>query len=209
MLKQDQIQDEVKDILGGHIDAIWLADTQQALFNSLMQTMSRPGNLSNWSEWIENKPVYLAVLATLLDGEVSLADADKLLNPSDWPLLQTQSATVELADYILCDANKPVGFTPKLGTLASPDFAATLILKVANLSTEQGELALQLSGPGVNGQTRVYISGIDQAWLESRNEWCSAFPLGIDCILVDDTQIMGLPRTTKLEITQMNNGVQQ
>jgi len=209
VLKQDQIQDGQQDILGGQIDAIWLADTQQALFNSLMQTMARPGSLSNWSEWIEDKPVYLAVLATLLDGEVSLADADNLLNPSDWPLLQAQSATVELGDYLLCDANKPVSFEPKLGTLASPDFAATLILKVANLNTEQGELALQLSGPGVNGSTQVYVSGIDQAWLENRNEWCSAFPLGIDCILVDDTQIMGLPRTTKLEITQMNNGVQQ
>lgn len=208
MLKQDQIQDGQKDILGGHIDAIWLANTQQALFNSLMQTLARPGSLSHWSEWIEDKPVYLAVLATLLDGEVSLADADSLLNSSDWPLLQTQTATVELADYILCDASKPVSLQPKLGTLASPDFAATLILKVANLSTEQGELALQMSGPGVNGHTQVYVSGIDQAWLENRNDWCSAFPLGIDCILVDDTQIMGLPRTTKLEITEMNHGEQ-
>ncbi|MGC9423698.1 phosphonate C-P lyase system protein PhnH [Vibrio sp.] len=208
MLKQDQIQDGQKDILGGHIDAIWLADTQQNLFNSLMQTLARPGRLSDWSEWIEQNPVYLAVLATLLDGEVSLADANNLLNATDWPLLQARSAAAEHADYILCDASKPVNFEPKLGTLASPDFAATLILKVGQLSSEQGDVCLTLTGPGVKGQAQAFLSGIDQAWLEQRNEWCSAFPLGVDYILVDDSQIMGLPRTTKLEFEQTNMGGQ-
>ncbi|MBE0471009.1 MAG: phosphonate C-P lyase system protein PhnH [Methyloprofundus sp.] len=197
-----------QDILGAHINAIWLADTQQTLFNSLMQTLARPGNLSNWSEWIEYNPVYLAVLATLLDSEVSLADPDHLLAQADWPLLQAQKAAAEQANYILCDATKAPNFYPSLGTLSSPDFAATLILQVTNLSAEQGKVCLKLTGPGVNGTTQVYVSGIDQAWLEQRNEWCSAFPLGIDCILVDDTHIMGLPRTTKLEIEQTKMGVQ-
>lgn len=204
MLNKPIQKDTKKDLLGGHIDAIWLADTQQILFNSLMQTLARPGLLSQWSAWIEPNPVHLAVLATLLDGEVSLADVNSLLNPSYWPLLQAQSATIELADYILCDASKPVPFAPKLGTLASPDFAATLILKVGSLSSEQGDICLALTGPGVNGQTHVYVSGIDQFWLAKRNEWCSTFPLGVDCIFVDDSQIMGLPRTTKLEIEQTN-----
>jgi len=189
-----------QDLLGAHIDLIWLADTQQILFNSLMQTLSRPGRIDNWSEWLENNPAYLAVLATIVDGEVSLADVDSLLKASHWPLLQAQEASAEHAHYIVCDGSIAPTFHPKLGTLSSPDFAATLILKVAKLDRHQGQLHLKLTGPGVNGATEMYVSGIHQAWLEQRNEWCSAFPLGIDCILVDDTQIMGLPRTTKVEI---------
>lgn len=196
-----------QDLLGAHIDSIWLADTQQILFSSLMQTLSRPGRIDNWSEWLENSPAYLAVLATLLDGEVSLADVNDLLTEAKWPLLQAQNSAVEQANYILCDATKAPTFYPNLGTLSSPDFAATLILKVAKLDSYIGDIRLKLTGPGVNDKTEICVSGIDQAWLEQRNEWCSAFPLGIDCILVDDSQIMGLPRTTKVKIIEVNDNV--
>lgn len=189
-----------QDLLGAHIDTIWLADTQQALFNSLMQVMARPGGLDNWSGWIKDSKAYLAVLAILMDGEVSLADVDGLLTEQDWPLLQAKIMTTERAHYILCDGSRSPNFQPKLGTLSSPDFAATLIIKVSQLDACKGDIHLKLSGPGVDGQSQVYISGLDQAWLEARNEWCGAFPLGIDCILVDDTRIMGLPRTTRIEI---------
>ncbi len=192
-----------QDLLGAYVNPIWLADTQQALFNSLMQVLSRPGRLDNWAEWLENSPIYLAVLATLLDAEVSLADVDGLLNENYWPLLQAQNVNAEQAHYVLCDGSESISFQPKLGTLSSPDFAATLIIKVSKLDTLNGDIRLKLTGPGVNGETQVSVSGIDQAWLEQRNEWCSAFPLGIDCILVDDTQILGLPRTTKVEILEV------
>jgi alpha-D-ribose 1-methylphosphonate 5-triphosphate synthase subunit PhnH len=193
-----------QDLFGAHIDLIWLADTQQILFNSLMQTVSRPGRIENWSEWLEKNPASLAVLATLLDGEVSLADVDSLLKESHWPRLQAQKTSTEHAQYILCDGSIAPIFHPKLGTLSSPDFAATLILKVDKLDSNRGQIHLKLTGPGVNGTTEMYVSGIHQAWLEQRNEWCSAFPLGIDCILVDDTQIMGLPRTTRVEIESIH-----
>ncbi len=196
-----------QDLLGAHIKAIWLAETQQALFNSLMQVMSRPGRLDNWEQWLENSPAYLAVLATLLDGEVSLNDVHGLLTESDWPMLQAKKSEVELANYLLCDASKMVHIQPSLGTLSSPDFSATLILKVAQLSVKQGSMNLKLTGPGINGEAQVAVSGMEQAWLENRNGWCSAFPLGIDCILVDDTQIMALPRTTRVEILEaVHNG---
>lgn len=189
-----------QDLLGAQIDSIWMADTQQILFNSLMQAVSRPGRMDNWSECLDNNPAYLAVLSTLLDGEVTLSDVDGLLTESKWPLLQAQKSTAEQANYVLCDATKAPTFSPKLGTLSSPDFAATLVLKVASLDKAQGNIHLKLTGPGVNNETEAFVSGIDQAWLEHRNEWCSAFPMGIDCILVDDTQIMALPRTTKIEV---------
>jgi alpha-D-ribose 1-methylphosphonate 5-triphosphate synthase subunit PhnH len=191
-----------QDLLGAHLDAIWLAETQQALFDSLMQVMARPGRLDNWKALLENKPAYLGVLAVLLDGEVSLNDANGLLSDNDWPLLQAKKAAAEQAHYILCDATKALTFEAKLGTLSSPDFAATLIIKVTQLDSCKGDIHLTLSGPGVDGQTQVCVSGLNHTWLEMRNEWCSAFPLGIDCILVDDMHIMGLPRTTHIQILE-------
>lgn len=196
-----------QDLLGAHVDAIWLTETQQILFNSLMQVMSRPGRLDNWAQWLENSPAYLGALATLVDGEVSLADRDGLLKANHWPLLQVQQKEAEAANYVLCDASKAACFQPKLGTLSSPDFAATLILKVGSLAEQEGDIQLKLTGPGVNGESVVYVSGIHSEWLEQRNAWCCAFPLGIDCILLDDRQVMGLPRTTQVEVIEMiNNG---
>lgn len=195
-----------QDLLGGTISPIWLADTQQQMFNSLMQVMSRPGRIDNWQTWQADKPAYLAVLATLLDAEVSLHDCHQLLSQQDWPLLQVKPAEIEDADYLLCSGSQVPHFTPKLGTLASPDFAATLIIQTTGMSHQAGELELHLQGPGIQTEQTIYLNGVDSEWIEQRNEWCSAFPLGVDLIFVADNDVMCLPRTTRVQVLTTKGG---
>lgn len=181
------------------IEAIWLPEVQQQVFRALMEVISRPGKVENLATLTEQASPTRAVLATVLDAEVSFCDHDNLLEPDDSPLLQAENKSVEHANYILCRGDKSPNFEPMLGTLPSPEQSATLIIQVASVS--DGDCQLTLSGPGVNGQQSICVSGLVSAWLIKREEWNATFPLGVDFILTDKQQVLALPRTTKIEMT--------
>ena len=179
------------------VTPIWTPDVQQQNYRALLEVMSRPGSVEEIQR-AKSDVTYLAVLATLVDGEVSLADPDALLDELHWPMLQAQLAPADAADYILCRGDQAPSLNPRLGTLPCPELSATLIIQVESLT--EGNLNLQLSGPGVNGKADVNIAGISPAWLAQREHWVCAFPLGVDMILVDGAAVMALPRTTKVEV---------
>ncbi|MES9859432.1 MAG: phosphonate C-P lyase system protein PhnH [Candidatus Thiodiazotropha sp. LLP2] len=181
-----------------NVAAIWTADVQQQTYRSLLDAMSHPGIVKPilWQE--EGSVSTTAVLAALLDCEVTLSDHDNLLCQQDWLRLQVEKAEPDQADYILCKAVNAPEFVPKLGTLTSPEQSATLILQLDTLV--DGELKFQLSGPGVDGQISSAVSGLHEEWLSRRQEWVYAFPLGVDILFVDQSGVMALPRTTHLEL---------
>jgi alpha-D-ribose 1-methylphosphonate 5-triphosphate synthase subunit PhnH len=60
-------------------------------------------------------------------------------------------------------------------------------------------LRLTLSGPGVAGSRKVFITAPVAwgSWLEARNTSVREFPLGIDLFLIDDSwNMISIPRTT-------------
>jgi alpha-D-ribose 1-methylphosphonate 5-triphosphate synthase subunit PhnH len=179
------------------VTAIWTPAIQQQNYRALLQAMSRPGMRVNMLREPTARSA-TAVLATLLDAEVSLADPEGLLEEGVRPMLQANNCEPEVADYILCSGRKPPGFQPRLGTLPSPEKSATLLVLVDSLIG--GDMTLHLSGPGVEEKTQCSIAGLDIEWLTRRAGWVSAFPLGADLLLVDDTAVIALPRTTKVEV---------
>jgi alpha-D-ribose 1-methylphosphonate 5-triphosphate synthase subunit PhnH len=84
----------------------------------------------------------------------------------------------------------------RLGSDQYPDQSATCILEIN--SFELNTQGLMLSGPGIDGNQQVRMDGLphdfDVQW-ESNH---SIFPRGVDMLLTTQTQVMGLPRTTKL-----------
>jgi alpha-D-ribose 1-methylphosphonate 5-triphosphate synthase subunit PhnH len=179
-------------------DPIWLQETQQAHFRILLEAMSRPGSNLALSTTPQAGPTSLAVLATLLDGAVSLADPHELLSEQDWAMLQTQQKPADEAEYLICNGNTAPEFTPMLGTLESPEKSATIIVTVESLS--QGDTHLRLSGAGINGTRECSLHGLHPEWLSRREDWVCSFPLGVDLILVDEREVMALPRTSKVEV---------
>lgn len=180
------------------LDPVWQPEIQQRHFRLLLDVMSRPGRCQALQAIPEEGPVALAVLAGLLDAQVSLADPHGLLREHDWPMLQAQAAAPEQADFILCDAASAPDFMPKLGSLPNPDQSATLILVVTALG--RGDTRLKLTGPGIADIETLLLDGLAAEWIDLRNEWVSAFPLGVDMILLDDRQVAALPRTTRVEV---------
>lgn len=181
-----------------NIDPIWMPDTQQSHFRLLLNAMARPGLCQSLNTLPADGPTVLAVLATLLDAEVTLADPHELLQCSDWPMLQAALASAEQADYVLCNGSVAPDFSPKLGTLPNPEQSATLVLVVDELG--RGNTHLRLTGPGIAKSMNLLIAGLHSRWLQLREDWVAAFPLGVDLIFVDSKQVAALPRTTQVEI---------
>lgn len=178
--------------------AVWQPECQQQNYRRLLDAMSRPGSVHTLEGVGSEASAELALLASLMDSEVSLSDRDAMLADADWPLLQCSTATDEEADYLLCHGTAAPDFSPALGTLSSPEKSATIIVKVASL--ESGETALEMTGPGIRTKAACSLSGLDAGWLRQREEWCCAFPLGVDLLLVDPQRVMALPRTTRVEV---------
>ncbi|MFT6045725.1 MAG: alpha-D-ribose 1-methylphosphonate 5-triphosphate synthase subunit PhnH [Arenicella sp.] len=188
-----------------NIDPIWTPDTQQNQFRLLLDAMARPGVCHPLTILPKSGTVALAILATLLDAEVSLADPNTLLSDDDWLMLQVKTAQTTQADYIICDGRQSPSFTPKLGTLPSPDQSATLILVVEaigqnGIEENKDNMCLTLTGPGIKNSNQLLIKGLNEQWLYKREDWVCAFPLGVDIVLIDDKQMVALPRTTNVEI---------
>lgn len=177
------------------IDLIWQPEFQQSAFRCLVEAYSSPGKINILPA--SNHNIALAVLATLVDGESSLADPHQLLDSSAWLRLQIKPSAPDAAAFILCQGAQPVDFTPCLGTLASPEHGATLVLTVAALSG--GDTPYELSGPGIETAVQIAPQGLDVSWFKQRTTWNSAFPLGVDMLLTSADGILALPRTTHIK----------
>ncbi len=180
------------------IDAIWQPEYQQKIFRIILEAMSRPGSVQDLRAFVNGSCPGKAVLATLLDAEVTLADPHGLLEDQDWPLMQAGQSDPSHADYIYCDGRKTLDVEPRIGSLSSPDESATLVIEIDSLVGKT--LPLRLQGPGIEDQCDISMDGLNMHWLEMRNDWVSAFPLGVDILFVDKHNLIGLPRTTHLEV---------
>lgn len=171
----------------------WQVPTQQAAFRLLLEAFSYPGRRI---ELNTEGDALVLVLATLLDGGVTLADPQGLVSADDQRRLGVTTVSPEQAQYVVMSGDHVPDFKPALGTLESPEQGATLILKVDSLGSDG---CLRLSGPGIESESWLSVSGIDPAWWARRNSWNGAFPLGIDLILVAGNQVVALPRTTRIQ----------
>jgi alpha-D-ribose 1-methylphosphonate 5-triphosphate synthase subunit PhnH len=176
------------------IDKIWQADFQQQTFRQLLNAFSRPGSIVALPN--AGGRDALGVLATLTDGETSLADPHDLLTDNDWLRLQLRPSKLEQAMYIICQGARPVDFEPRLGTLASPEYGATLIVLVDSVCA--GNPRYRLSGPGIETFATLSLQGLDSGWIQQRSQWNSAFPMGVDMLLIANDGLVAVPRTTRI-----------
>jgi alpha-D-ribose 1-methylphosphonate 5-triphosphate synthase subunit PhnH len=181
----------------------------QCVFRCAMMAMARPGTLHRLQIGLEPpKPLSLAMGAlalALCDFETTIWLDERLRsNRAVWPFLRfhTGAALVDdraKATFALIGATDDLadlhGFP--IGSMEYPDRSATLVLEVAHLRHGNGDLIL--SGPGIDGQTRL-----DAGPAIARLAACfrtnhELFPRGVDSIFVAGDTIAALPRSTRLE----------
>jgi alpha-D-ribose 1-methylphosphonate 5-triphosphate synthase subunit PhnH len=171
--------------------AAWSSPQQQIVFRQLLRAFSFPGRIHT----LADTPALTHTLSTLVDRETTLADPQQLLDALTLKRLQVSTTQPELAQFIVADASLPPTFEPRLGTLESPEYGATILLKVAALGHGN---RWQLTGPGIATTGELAATGLHPDWLRQRQIWNAGFPLGVDLILLDANSLVALPRTTSV-----------
>ena len=177
--------------------SVWEPAIQQKAFRQLMNAFAFPGSTEMMLQRIQgsNNTVLRLILATLTDGEASVADPHQLIDDQDWAKLETVREKPEKAGFIVASGDTAPTCSPALGSLECPETGATVILGVTHIGRGQ---ILAMRGPGIQSAQEVACSGLNPAWLRKRSEWNGAFPLGVDMILFDADQVIAIPRTTQI-----------
>ncbi len=91
------------------------------------------------------------------------------------------------------------------GTLAYPDQGATIVyilphwVRVARSKA----VRVQLTGPGIEHDIWLSLTGLPATEFLARNEACRDYPMGVDCIFVDSAgQVACVPRSSKIEMIE-------
>ena len=103
-----------------------------------------------------------------------------------YPNLPTLQQTTEMLAFVA---------EASVGTLLYPDQAATLII---GCKLGAG-LSMRWRGPGLLGESALVVGGLPASFWRLREERV-IYPLGWDLLLLDGDQVVGLPRTTTIEI---------
>lgn len=163
-----------------------------ATFEALMWALARPGD-----SCVLPQAGLAAVVETLVDLECSVY--------ADQPDLRAEIAAsgavlaedIAGADHVFLstlEASEARLAHLRCGSALYPDDGATLVAAVRHGTGQR----VRLSGPGVDGAVEVAL-GISPAFWAMRAMLC-AYPEGFDMLLVDGRAVIGIPRSTKVEV---------
>jgi alpha-D-ribose 1-methylphosphonate 5-triphosphate synthase subunit PhnH len=175
------------------------------VFRVLLEAMAHPARVCHLET--ELQPignVHAATLATLL----TLVDADT-------PVCLVGSAGSELPNYLRFHCGCPIAYDAKdaqfglitdqalvsrafdfaSGSDEYPETSATVIVQVKSLYAGPSQT---ISGPGVKS-TATLAPAVDDGFWEAWHANTQLYPCGIDVIFTCESQIVALPRSSRLE----------
>lgn len=163
-------------------------------FLALMWALSYPGRAQALPA-VASDP-FVAIAETLLDLETSYYTPDAALAAA---LARTgaRALPADAAAYHFYPALPALELlkAASVGTMLYPDTAAALVI---GCQFDAG-VSARLSGPGIQGSAALRVD-LPAAFFELRAA-CMRYPLGWDVFLVDGARVIGLPRTTMIELT--------
>lgn len=167
-------------------------DTQtNATYDALMWALSRPGLFRSLPG-----SGLAQIIDALIDRECAVF--------CDTPDLTAHAVRagadpvgVGAADHVFL--TQPLAFNLlhdlRLGSDLHPEDGATL---VAFAKFGEGH-ALRLTGPGVEGHVDVKIGGLPAEVWQLRAQ-IMRYPMGFEMFLIDGARVLGLPRSTRIEV---------
>lgn len=178
----------------------------QQVFRRVLTALSEPGAVQNLPANESPEGVHAAAYQICL----ALLDSDTPLWIS--PSLKTDALVSALRFHCGCRLVDEPGqaefvlTTPDFdgdltifaqGNHEYPDRSATLIVQVESLDSASD---WTLSGPGIQSERKVGITGLDPRWPGMLADNRSRFPCGVDFLFTAGTALMGLSRTTRVEV---------
>jgi len=179
----------------------------QQIFRAVLHAMAHPGCVVSVPPPLETPvplcPATASVCLTLVDGETPI-----------W--LDAAARRADVSEYLRFHCGCPIAAEPKearfaivadpsevpsldafdLGSDEYPDRSATVVIQVEELRTNGG---LRLTGPGIEGETRLDVRRLPEAFWESVHRNHALFPRGVDLIFAAGSTIVALPRSTRID----------
>lgn len=163
-----------------------------ASFEALMWALARPGDIRTLPE---------AGLAPIAEALVDLECAAYGDSPELRRAIAETGAEVvthvAAADHVFIerfDGNAGSLVAVRCGTALYPDDGATVVIAAA---IGEGQ-RLRLSGPGIDGTTELAVALPPALW-QLREQLC-LYPEGFELFVVDGARVLGLPRSTTIEV---------
>jgi alpha-D-ribose 1-methylphosphonate 5-triphosphate synthase subunit PhnH len=181
----------------------------QRVFRRVLDALARPGRPIELTDCLPEAPRGLlpstyALLLALADYETPVWLAPGLDQPpvrdalrfhTGCPVMaETASAAFAVADGP--EQSLPLErFAP--GTPEFPDRSTTLLVQCGGEGATGQAL---LSGPGIEQPLTVVLPGVTATFWRAAARNAARFPLGVDIILAWPERIVGLPRSTQIEV---------
>lgn len=161
-----------------------------ATFEALMWALSRPGTVQALPE-----PGMAGVAEALIDRECRVFCDDPSLG-GQVASFGAARVPLALADHAFLTALdcERLAQVP-VGSDLYPDAGAT-VFSPARFGSGQ---RLRLTGPGINTSLDTAIGGVEAGVWPLRAARCR-YPAGFDLFLIDGARVMGLPRSTTIEV---------
>jgi len=180
---------------------------EQAAFRALLHAMSHPGLVQELPSPRTDDGAWgaaLVVLQSLLDHEVTFHVASDDGYPREQILRRTgaRSAVLAEANFVLADVAHAFEAIEAAyeGPFEEPERSATFVIVCDSIG--EGLTAVELSGPGVDGERRFEVDGIGDDLFQALARRNAVFPNGIDVILVDQgRRVACVPRSTRMRAT--------
>lgn len=185
----------------------------QSVFRAALHALSHPGRVTVLPHDAQvpsrGHPASAALLLALLDPDCTLWLSRSLAGSDAAAWLRFHTGCV------LVDAPEAAQFAwvaqgdecPRFdrfaqGSDAYPDQSTTCVIDVVALD-EGGADAWTLRGPGIRDSASIAVEGLpgtgESAFAAQWSANHAAFPRGVDVFLASPTQIVGLPRSTRIE----------
>jgi alpha-D-ribose 1-methylphosphonate 5-triphosphate synthase subunit PhnH len=177
----------------------------QAAFRLVMDAMAQPGHIVDLGHSVQApaplEPAAAAVLATLADYDTLVWFGDNGTDAAaSWLTFHTGTAVTKdpsTASFAVLSKNSPVSGwrTFAMGSLSYPDRSATLLLPVESLCDGT---PLTIRGPGIETAATIAPRGLPDGFTETMAINAARFPLGFDLLMTCGSELLALPRTTRL-----------
>ena len=168
------------------------------VFRSIMNAMARPGTAFQVMDVTPPEGMSRAaasVALTLFDRETPIYLGKSFQTDAirTWLTFHTNAPFCEAADAVFAlgswDDLLPLKQFP-VGTPEYPDRSTTLVVDIEDWNG----VTVQLSGPGLKDPLCAQLPALEPLQLNA-----ALFPLGCDFIFTCCSEVVGLPRSTKLE----------
>lgn len=162
-----------------------------ATYEALMWALSRPGMARTLPSAGQ-----AGIIEALIDRECAIYSDDDLLAQ----VAKRTGAKItspETADHLFLSQAPAPNTLGRLsqGSDLHPEDGATLVIP----ASFNGDYRLRLTGPGVDGDLEIPLGGIPaQFWAERK--MVMRYPMGFEIFLIDQDRVIGLPRSTEIEV---------